>query len=148
MNGPAPSHQLTKTLLFLTVAVLGNSFGNLLLALGMDRMPNLSAVGLPAYMLGLLLSPYLLPGAALTAVYTLAQVSLFSWADLSFVIPCIASSYIVSTVLGEFVLGEQVGALRWAGVVLIFVGVALVAETPVATKEHPHAQDRAQDIAG
>lgn len=141
MSGSIPSHHLTKTIVFLTVAVLGNSFGNLLLALGMDRMPNFAAVGLPAYLLGMVTSPYLLPGAAITAVYTLAQVSLFSWADLSFVIPCIASSYIVSTLLGEFVLGEHVAGLRWAGVVLIFLGVALVAETPVVTKEHPHAQD-------
>lgn len=141
MSGSLPSHHLTKTIVFLTVAVLGNSFGNLLLALGMDRMPNLSAVGLPAYLLGLVTSPYLLPGAAMTAVYTLAQVSLLSWADLSFVIPCIASSYVVSTLLGEFVLGEPVAGMRWAGVVLIFLGVALVAETPLATREHPHAQD-------
>ncbi len=141
MIGSIPSNHLTKTVLFLTVAVLGNSFGNLLLALGMDRMPSFAAAGLPAYMLALLSSPYLLPGALLSAVYTLAQISLFSWADLSFVIPCIASSYIVSTLLGQFVLGEHVAEPRWAGVVLIFIGVALVAETPVATKAHPHAQD-------
>lgn len=141
MRGPIPPHHLPKTFLFLAVAVLGNSFGNLLLALGMDHMPHLAAVGLPAYALGLVLNPYLLPGALLTAVYTLAQVSLFSWADLSFVIPCIASSYIVSTLLGEFVLGEHVAGLRWAGVALIFIGVALVAETPVVTRAHLHAQD-------
>lgn len=63
MIGSIPSNHLTKTILFLTVAVLGNSFGNLLLALGMDRMPSFAAAGLPAYMLALLTSPYLLPGA-------------------------------------------------------------------------------------
>lgn len=133
---PVLSYRPAKTILFLAFAVLANSFGNLLLALGMDRMPDFSRVPFHAYLLGLATSPYLLPGAALTALFTLTQVSLFSWADLSFVVPCIASSYIVSTLLGQFVLGESVNPLRWTGVALIFVGVALVAETPVATREH------------
>lgn len=136
MRRPVLPHRLAKTILFLVIAVLGNSFGNLLLALGMDRMPDFGRVAFHIYLLDLVVSPYLLPGAALTAIYTLVQVSLFSWADLSFVVPCIASSYIVSTVLGEFVLGETVEPMRWLGVALIFVGVALVAETPVATREH------------
>ncbi len=136
MRRPILTHQLSKTILFLVIAVLGNSFGNLLLALGMDGMPDFGSVPFRHYLFGLVANPYLLPGAALTAIYTLTQVSLFSWADLSFVIPCIASSYIVSTILGQLVLGEAVHGLRWAGVVLIFIGVVFVAETPVATKEH------------
>lgn len=141
MSGFRPSHHLSKTIVFLAIAVLGNSFGNLLLAMGMDSMPSFGSVSFLSYLLDLGSNFFLLPGAALTAIYTLAQISLFSWADLSFVVPCIASSYIVSTVLGEFVLREHVDPMRWAGVFLIFVGVALVAETPVATKEHPHAHD-------
>jgi drug/metabolite transporter (DMT)-like permease len=122
--------------LFLAIAVVANSFGNLLLALGMGRMPDFAAVALHQYLLGLVENAALLAGATLTAVFTLAQVSLFSWADLSYVIPCIASSYILSTLLGEFVLGEPVRFIRWLGVALICFGVYLVATTPVATKVH------------
>lgn len=129
------SRRALRTFLFLAVAVLGNSFGNLLMALGMDRMPDFGAVPFLSYLGGLVENPYLLPGAGLMAVYTVSQISLFSWADLSYVIPCIASSYILSTVLGEFVLNEHVTTLRWVGVTLIFLGVALVAKTPVATRQ-------------
>ncbi len=122
--------------MFLAIAVLGNSFGNLLLALAMEHMPGFAQVAFHSYLLDLLENPFLLPGAALTAIYALTQVSLFSWADLSFVVPCIAASYIVSTLLGEFVLGEHVAVMRWAGVLLIFLGVALVGQTPLATKTH------------
>lgn len=125
-----------KTALFLVTAVLANSFGNLLLALAMNRLASFSAVSLPAYLAALAHDPFLLPGVALTALYALLQLTLFSWADLSFVVPCIASSYIVSTLLAEFILREQVEAGRWIGVLLIFVGVILVAQTPEATKEH------------
>lgn len=121
----------------MTIAILANSFGNLLLAVAMERMPEFSQVGLFTYFSNLLLNPFFLPGAALTAIYSLVQLWLFSWADLSFVVPCIASSYIVSTLLAEFVLGEQVLRIRWIGDLLICVGVILVAETPIATKPHP-----------
>lgn len=131
-----------RTALFLTVAVLANSFGNLLLAMGMDRMPGFGQVDFGQYLLGLLHDPFLLPGAALTGIYALVQLWLFSWADLSFVVPCIASSYIVSTLLAEFVLGEHVEFARWFGVLLICLGVFLVARTPVATKPHPGRAQR------
>lgn len=132
----AAAHRTYKTALFIAVAVLANSFGNLLLSLAMGHMPGFGQTALAHYLLGLLEDPYLLPGVALMAIYTLTQVSLFSWADLSFVVPCISSSYITSTLLGEFVLGEHVYLIRWVGVLLITVGIAMVAETPVATKPH------------
>lgn len=119
------------------IAVLGNSFGNLLLALGMERMPDFSHAALPHYMLLLIANPFLLPGALVTAVYTIAQLSLFSWADLSFVVPMIASSYIVTTILSQFILGEPVDLPRWLGVVLISIGVALISRTPPHTANEP-----------
>ena len=91
-----------KTATFLLVAVLANSFGNLLLAMGMDRLPAFSGAILPHYLSLLLTSPYLIPGTVLSAIYMLSQLSLFSWADLSFVVPVIASSYVVTTLLSEF----------------------------------------------
>lgn len=136
MMKPARTGRISRTAVFLLVAVLANSFGNLLMALGMDGMPGFGAVPFDRYLFQLVDNPYLLLGALLTAVYTVAQLSLLSWADLSYVVPCIASSYIVSTLLGEFVLGERVLVLRWLGVVLIFVGVTLVYETPSATTQH------------
>lgn len=125
-----------NTALFLVTAVLANSFGNLLLALAMNRLPGFSAVSFPVYLEALARDPFLVPGVALTALYALLQLTLFTWADLSFVVPCIASSYIVSTVLAEFILRERVEPSRWLGVLLIFLGVILVANTPEATREH------------
>jgi drug/metabolite transporter (DMT)-like permease len=134
------AHPTSKTALFNGIAVLANSFGNLLLAMAMSHMPGFGPTALTNYVVRLLQDPYLLPGVALSAIYTLTQVSLFSWADLSFVVPCISTSYVASTLLGQFVLGEHVHLVRWLGVLLITLGVAMVAETPVATRPHP-AQD-------
>jgi drug/metabolite transporter (DMT)-like permease len=102
----------------------------------MKNMPDFDHVSLSRYIIGLILNPTLVGGAALTAIFTFAQLSLFSWADLSYVIPCTASAYILTTLFGQVFMGEHVGLTRWIGVVLISFGVTLVAETPIATVEH------------
>jgi drug/metabolite transporter (DMT)-like permease len=52
---------------------------------------------------------------------------LLSWEPVSFVIPASALSYVVGTFGAKYILGEDVSPARWAGVVLVCVGVALVA---------------------
>lgn len=130
-----------KTAGFLFGAVTSNSFGNLLLAIGMDRMPDFGATGLGHYLHLLLTNHYLIPGAALSAAYMVFQLSLFSWADLSFVVPVIASSYVVTTVLSRFILHENVQTERWLGVLLITLGVILVMGTPPNTKQYAQESD-------
>ncbi|MGB7435340.1 MAG: hypothetical protein WBR26_15610 [Candidatus Acidiferrum sp.] len=51
---------------------------------------------------------------------------LLSWAPLSVVIPASAFNYVVGTFGAKYLLSEQVSARRWAGVVMVCVGVALV----------------------
>ena len=126
-----------KTGTFIAVAVLANSFGNLLLSLGMSRMPDFTHTHFPHYLFLLVANPFVLPGVVTSLIYALAQLSLFSWADLSYVVPLIAASYIVTTVLSRFILHEQVVTGRWFGVVLISVGVALIAKTPTHTVGEP-----------
>lgn len=130
------NHEALKTALFLAIAVLGNSFGNLLLSIGMGHMPDYSPNIFARYLFLLATNPYLIAGEALSAIYAISQLSLFSWADLSFVVPCIASSYVVTTLLSQFVANEHVGITNWIGVLLICAGVALVAATPARTIPH------------
>ncbi len=125
-----------RTGVSIAVAVLANSFGNLLLALAVEQLPAFDPHAFGYYLSTALHNPFLLPGILLTATYSAVQLWMFGWADLSFVVPCIASSYIVSTLLAEFILGERIQLMRWAGVLLICCGVFLVARTPVSTKPH------------
>jgi uncharacterized membrane protein len=57
--------------------------------------------------------------------------ALLSWADLSYVMPVTAISYVVTAFAGRFFLGETVSLMRWAGIVLITSGVTLVGRTAV-----------------
>lgn len=65
-------------------------------------------------------------GFALMAVSFFTLLAMLSWADVSFVIPATALSYAVGAVGAKFLLAEQVNRTRWAGVLLVCVGVALV----------------------
>jgi uncharacterized membrane protein len=51
---------------------------------------------------------------------------LLSWAPLSLVIPASAFNYVVGTFGAKYILGENVTFKRWAGVVMVCVGVTLV----------------------
>jgi drug/metabolite transporter (DMT)-like permease len=51
---------------------------------------------------------------------------LLSWAPLSVVIPASAATYVVGTFGAKYILRERVSAKRWAGVVMVCIGVMLV----------------------
>lgn len=52
---------------------------------------------------------------------------LLSWQPITFVIPASALNYVVGTLGAKYLLREDVSPARWAGVLLVCVGVALVA---------------------
>ena len=66
-------------------------------------------------------------GVPLMALSFYALLLLLSWEPITLVIPASALSYVVGTFGAKYVLGEDVSVARWAGVVLVCVGVALVA---------------------
>jgi drug/metabolite transporter (DMT)-like permease len=124
-----------KNRIFIALVVLSNSVGNLLLGFAMERMPDFSKTTLLTYTFAVGTNIWLLLGMALMIVYMIAQLSMFSWADLSYVLPVTASTYIVSALLSKFFLHETVSTVRWLGIALISFGVIFVAETPIREEE-------------
>ncbi len=66
-------------------------------------------------------------GVPLMALSFYSLLLLLSWEPISLVIPASALSYVVGTFGAKYVLREDVSVARWAGVVLVCIGVALVA---------------------
>ena len=65
-------------------------------------------------------------GLALYGVATVIYLYALRIEELSRLSPIIALSYLWTVILAVVVLGERVPLLRWVGVLLILVGVALV----------------------
>ena len=124
-----------KNRIFVALVVVSNSVGNFLLGLGMGQMPNFGNVPFFTYLISFATNGWLLLGIALMIVFMLSQLSMYSWADLSYVLPVTASTYILSALLSKFFLHDTVSFARWAGIVLISFGVIFVAETPVRADE-------------
>jgi drug/metabolite transporter (DMT)-like permease len=79
--------------------------------------------------------PLVALGIVLLILWMLTRMALFSWADLSFVVPVTAVGYILAAVLGHFFLREPVTAINWLGTFLIFFGTVFVSATKPVTTE-------------
>ena len=76
---------------------------------------------------GLAARKLLLLAIACMAVSFFAFMKLLTVADLSFAVPATAASFLIETVLARVLLKEAVDLRRWAGALLIAVGVVLLA---------------------
>jgi uncharacterized membrane protein len=116
--------------------VVFSSAGNLFFSVGMKRIGALqgwSLGALHAAFVTVFTSTWIWLGIVSMLLYFAALMLVLSWADFTYVLPATASMYAVIAVMGHFVLGESVTALRWIGVALICMGVVFVGRTPPST---------------
>jgi uncharacterized membrane protein len=122
-----------KTFALVSVVVGLNSFGNLALAWGMRHSNPVGAD--PVAYLRAMLNPFVDLGICLLALWMLTRMALLSWADLSFVLPLTGTAYVLAAVFGKVFLHEAVTGGHWAGVLLVFIGTAMVGSTRHKTGE-------------
>jgi drug/metabolite transporter (DMT)-like permease len=65
-------------------------------------------------------------GISMMALAFFSLLAVLSVENVSFVVPVTALNYAAGALGGKFFLGEQVTPRRWAGVLLVCVGVTLV----------------------
>jgi drug/metabolite transporter (DMT)-like permease len=65
-------------------------------------------------------------GIAMMALAFFSLLAVLSIENVSFVVPVTALNYAAGALGGKFFLGERVTPRRWAGVLLVCVGVTLV----------------------
>ena len=65
-------------------------------------------------------------GVAMMTIGFFSLLAVFSFENVSFVVPVTALSYVVGALGGSFFLGERVNLQRWIGILLVGAGVTLV----------------------
>ncbi len=126
-----------KTRIVASVVILSNVLGNTSMSWGLkSRAARLSFS--PLEYVEALFNPWVLLGVSLLVLWTLSRMALLSWADLSYVLPITSLGYVLTALVGRVFLLEQVSWQRWAGILLIVVGVCLVRHTPIATTAARH----------
>jgi drug/metabolite transporter (DMT)-like permease len=126
-----------KTWICAAVVVFSNVFGNFFLKRGMP-----AALPTPFSYITALFEPWAALGVALLVLWMMSRMTLLSWADLSYVLPVTSVGYVLVALTGKFLLNEQITLKRWAGILLIMGGVALVSlATPPQSvaRPEPHA---------
>ena len=114
-----------KVVLAMFLAVIAVSVGEAMVAKGMKQSAAANASASSAYFRGFL-SPQALIGMVLMAAYFALYALSLQWADMSFVLPLTALSYLLGTLLAKYYLGETVTTTRWAGTLIITLGVIVV----------------------
>jgi len=133
-------HQASFFIRVLTLAVIVlNVSGNYFLDLGMRSVGQIISWS-PLDYLKVFANLWVILGVLLLLGWIICQLSLFSWADLTYVLPVTSTSYILLTILGAFGLNEHVSASRWAGVSLIVLGVTVVGRTRPSTSPEDHEE--------
>jgi len=117
-----------KTRFFTVLVVLTSVCGNFSLGWGMRQVGSLIAVSPLAYVRAVF-NPFVALGISLLILWLFSHMALLSWADLSYVLPITSIGYALSALAGKLFLHEEISPWRWAGILLIMAGVALVART-------------------
>jgi drug/metabolite transporter (DMT)-like permease len=87
----------------------------------------------PATLIAAVFTPWIVLGIALLIGYFASYLTALSWADLTFVMPAAGLGNVVIALLARFWLHDSISLERWAGILLITVGVGFVAQGPSLT---------------
>jgi drug/metabolite transporter (DMT)-like permease len=123
---------MLKTVIVMLLAVTAGTVGDILLTKGMKELGDISAMNLRGIMSAAfqaLTSPKLVLGTAMLAVFFFLWLAVLSWEDLSVALPMQALNYVLVAFLSQYFLGEVVTPLRWAGTVLVCIGVILITKS-------------------
>ena len=136
---------MTKLIVILLFGLLCEAAGVVLLSRGIKELGEMKAVSVAEvwrlFKAGAT-NPTLLAGVALEAIFFGTLLYLLSRADVSFVWPMTALSFVFTTLAAKLILKETITTIRWSGVAFILIGAALItysekqksAEPPAATK--------------
>jgi drug/metabolite transporter (DMT)-like permease len=127
--------------MILGLVALSAPLGDTCLSRGMSRVAPISLAH-PGTLIAAVFTPWIAIGILLLIGFFASYLTALSWADLTFVLPATAFGNVIVALLSRFWLHESISWQRWAGVILITVGVGFVAQGPAVT-ERPAPQPAA-----
>ena len=140
-----PRHTLKpQQYLILGLVSICAPLGDTFLSRGMTHLPPISLAH-PASLVAAVFTPWIAAGIALLIGFFASYLTALSWADLTFVLPATALGNVIVALLSKFWLQETISLARWAGIVLITIGVGFVAQGPALT-ERPVKPASAADL--
>jgi drug/metabolite transporter (DMT)-like permease len=117
---------MVHILVMVLLATVCVSIGETMLSAGMKQVEASGRDGL-GFLGAAMTNRLVVGGTLLMMAYFGIYAKALGLADISFVLPITALSYLIVALLARYVLHESVTPTRWVGALLIFVGVVVVA---------------------
>ena len=133
---------MIKLILILLIGLVFESTGVVLLKKGMSQIGEVKTVSVSETVRVVragATNPHILLGVFFEALFFISLLILMSKSDISFLWPLTGLSFVFATIAAIWFLNERVSGARWAGVVLIMLGAALIGYSKCATGTPPQA---------
>jgi len=131
---------MAKLLLILLVGLVFEAAGVVLLKKGINQIGEVQKI-VPAEVFRITkagaTNPTVLLGVFFEALFFACLLILMSKSDITFLWPLTALSFVMTTFAALVFLGEKVSPVRWAGVVFIMIGAALISYSEHAKPKLP-----------
>jgi len=121
---------MTRVLVAMTIAAASAALGQILVRRGMlqvGSLENYAPLALAEYFYHAATNGYVIAGTALNALFYALFLAALSWTDVTVALPMTAIEYGMAAFLAVIILKEQVPPMRWAGIVLVVIGVIFIA---------------------
>jgi drug/metabolite transporter (DMT)-like permease len=125
---------LLKNLILIGALVLLQVLGNISLSRGMRQIGKaITVTPDKLILLGMqtLSNPWVLLGIGIQIICLVLYMSAISRLDLSYVLPIMSSSYVLTTLFAWIILEEKIAPNRWIGSLLVSIGVMLAGLTSI-----------------
>ena len=118
-----------STALMIALVVLGGSIGDVFITKGMKQVGEIATLDARALLRiagQTLMNRWFLAGVFFMALSFFSFIAVLSWAELSLVLPATSVSFVITTIGAKFYLRERISVSRWAGIVLVCIGVTMI----------------------
>lgn len=115
--------------LLIGLVVLGGSAGDVFITKGMKQLGEISTLNAKQLLIifgRAVTNRYFLVGVCFMAVSYFSFLGALRLADLSLVLPATSISFVITTIGARLFLKEVISPMRWAGILLVCIGVALI----------------------
>lgn len=124
-------HTMWINVLLILIPTVAGVIGQLMLKVGMSSMGalDINAAAIPSIIMKIATNPMIVVGLAIYMGGVFFWLLALNRLQLSYLYPFASLSYVLITIAAAVFLHEQIPSLRWVGLVVICVGVALVAKS-------------------
>ena len=127
-----------KVWLLLLAGLISEAVGFVLIKRGLVQVPVFTSHSLTSseFLVSVLKSPQVLVGTAFEALHFGVLMELLSVSDVSYIIPLTSIGYVLTPISALFFLGEGIPPVRWAGILFVCIGVAMVSFSDKKSREN------------